>query len=328
MPCVEVEAPAKVNLFLRVLGRRGDGYHELETVFFALSLSDRVTLRETGSGLEVRADRAGVPSGQSNLCYRAASLLWQRAIAEERGRARQALGLRVHITKRIPVGAGLGGGSSDAAATLVGLNRLWDLGFSLSELEAAAAQVGSDVPFCLRGGTALGRGRGERLEPLPAPPPAWLVVAEPGFRVSTPVAYAWLDQLRSAPPRGARGRPPRPEPAVGAMVEALRSQDLRLVAAALYNSFEAAVLPRYPLVARIRDALLAAGALGALMSGSGPAVFALAADESSAAVLARSVQGLARRVFVVPATQAVPGPGGKESPAAPPNSSAITREGK
>lgn len=257
-----VSCPAKVNLSLEVLGRRSDGYHELRTVFQAISLADEVVLSRDASAPPLAVSGLRVPVA-GNLCLRALAAFRElRPVPDD-------LALRLH--KRIPVGAGLGGGSSDAAGVLVGLDR-WFGPVGEGALQQLAAALGSDVAFFLHGGMALGEGRGEVLVPLPDPPATWLVVARPEQHVSTREAYAAL----------------RPEDfttgeRTAALERGLRSAcGLRGLGCDMYNAFERSVLARYPDIADAKQNLLRAGAEAALLSGSGAAVFGVFADEPSA----------------------------------------------
>lgn len=250
-----LSAAAKVNLALEILGKRADGYHEIATVLMAVDLSDRVVLEDAES-IECRTSAGGIPTDAANLAVRAALAL--------RGAAGTAGGVRIGLDKRIPVAAGLGGGSSDAAAVLVGLNRLWRLGWPARRLAALATTLGMDVPFFLRGGAALGTGRGEALERAPSAPLAFVLV-NPRSGVSTAEAYARVTAPMYSD--GARAR---------AMVAALGSREIARVASSLYNGLEPAVTEIEPEIGRMKAALLAAGALGAVMSGSGPTVFGVA----------------------------------------------------
>jgi 4-diphosphocytidyl-2-C-methyl-D-erythritol kinase len=252
---LELSAAAKVNLTLEVLGRRGDGYHEIRTVMQTVDLADRVVL-EDAEELELRTRTPDVPADSTNLAMRAALAL--------RDAARVKHGVRITLDKRIPVAAGLGGGSSDAAAVLLGLNRLWRLRWPLTRLEEIAVTLGMDVPFFLRGGAALGTGRGEHLRPLQTVGLS-LVLVSPRIGASTADTYG-----RVTPAMFTGGERSR------AMATALRSGRPAKVAEQLYNGLEAAVGPAARQVVRIKAALLAAGALGAAMSGSGPTVFGVA----------------------------------------------------
>lgn len=250
-----LSAAAKINLVLEVLGRRSDGYHEIATVLQAVDLSDRLVL-EDADGLELRATAPDVPTDGTNLVLRA-----ERALAEAAGVDR---GVRITLDKRIPVAAGLGGGSTDAAATLVGLNRLWGLRWPAARLAEVAVTLGMDVPFFLRGGVALGTGRGEQLEPLPGGALA-LVLVHPRAGASTATMYEGVTPSMYSD--GSRARD---------MAAALRSRRPAKVAASLYNGLERVAAQAHGQVAQMHAALLAAGALGAAMSGSGLTVFGVA----------------------------------------------------
>lgn len=243
-----------MNLALEVVGKRSDGYHEIVTVMQAVDLCDRLTI-EDADDLTIETND-GVPADHRNLAVRAAAALREASGVQH--------GVHIALDKRIPVAAGLGGGSSDAAAVLLGLNRLWGLRWPLARLAEVAVRVGMDVPFFLRGGVALARGRGEQLERIPGLGLA-LVLVNPGVGTSTAEAYG-----RVTPDMYTDGRRAR------AVAAALASRRSARVAASLYNGLEAAVCPGHPEIARMKAALLAAGALGAAMSGSGPTVFGLA----------------------------------------------------
>jgi 4-diphosphocytidyl-2-C-methyl-D-erythritol kinase len=250
-----LSAAAKVNLALEVLGRRDDGYHEVVTVLQAVDLSDRLLL-EDADALELRTSASDVPTDGNNLALKAAQRLGEAA-----GSSR---GARITLDKRIPVAAGLGGGSADAAAVLMGLNRLWALRWPVARLVEVAARLGTDVPFFLRGGAALGTGRGEQLTPLPSCGLA-LVLVNPRVAASTAEIYSGVVPAMYSDGGRARG-----------MVAALRSRQPCRVAASLGNTLERVATTRYPDVEQMEAALLAAGALGAAMSGSGLTVFGVA----------------------------------------------------
>jgi 4-diphosphocytidyl-2-C-methyl-D-erythritol kinase len=237
-----------------VLGRRDDGYHEIATVMQAVDLSDRLAL-EASDALEVHAPAAGVPTDTTNLAMRAA-LAFRDATGLE-------LGVRIVLDKRIPVAAGLGGGSADAAAVLVGLNQLWRVRWPRARLEEVAVSIGMDVPFFLRGGCCLATGRGEHPAPVPSGSLA-MVLVNPGLPSSTAEAYRRVTAASYTDGRHTRS-----------MVAALRSGRPTRVAESLYNGLEAAA-PCYPQIVTMKAALLAAGALGVAMSGSGPTVFGIA----------------------------------------------------
>lgn len=252
---LSLPAFAKINLDLRVLGVRPDGYHDLRTIFQTLELHDTLTFTPARGPLALACADPDVPLDRRNLVWKAASLLWRAA-----GRRGAPRGVHVAIDKRIPAQAGLGGGSADAAATLLALDRLWDLGVDEATLSRIAARLGADVPFFLAGGTALGLGRGDDIYPLAEVPRVHVVVVRPAFGVSTVEAYRWYDEE-------ARSRRREPNRAVPAGWPAW--------ARTLRNDLEPPVVRHHPSIARLRQALMDAGAVAAAMSGSGSAVFGL-----------------------------------------------------
>ncbi len=330
MTGVTARVPAKLNLQLAVGPPRADGYHDLVTVFHAVSLFDEVTVEPAGRDtVTVTGEGAGdVPHDGDNLALRAVKAL--RAKAHGAGRA---AGVRVTISKRIPVAAGLAGGSADAAAALVACNELWAAGLSLSQLSEVAATIGSDAAFALLGGTAVGRGRGERLTPALAPATQyhWVLAFAEG-QLSTPKVYAALDRLRSShagagrpPARGSGeyggaespsqrgsggmgppgkesggvpgGRPPRASTAPrhpdldAKLMSALRSGDAALLGRALSNDLQPAALSLFPALRKTLAAGLELGALGAIVAGSGPTCAFLTANAERALELAVSLSG-------------------------------------
>jgi 4-diphosphocytidyl-2-C-methyl-D-erythritol kinase len=251
-----LRASAKVNLALEVLGKRADGYHEIATVLQAVDLFDRIVVA-TADTLSLHTDDPDLPTDEGNLVMRAARLLQKAAGIET--------GARIRLQKRIPVAAGLGGGSSDAAATLWGLSRLWRLRWPTARLQELAVELGMDVPFFLGAGRAVARGRGEQLVPLPGGGGYALVLVNPRVPLSTREVYGRV-------PTGWRAEPV----GTGRVIEALRTRNVNRVAAALTNNLEGLAEPVLPVIGRMKAALLAAGALGAIMSGSGPTVFGMA----------------------------------------------------
>lgn len=263
---MEVQALAKLNLTLDVLGKRPDGYHDLRMVMQTITLADTVTLTENGGeGLRVESSLHYLPAGEKNLAWKAADCFY-------RALNRRVRSLDISLTKRIPVCAGMAGGSSDAAAVLRALNDLEGGPFSRTELARIGEQVGSDVPYCVMGGTALAEGRGEVLTPLPPLPPCWVVACKPEFPVSTPELFARIDGYRV-----------RCRPDTEGVLQALKEGDLGGVARRMYNVFED-VLPerQQACVAEIKHTLIQCGALGANMSGSGPTAFGLFDREEAA----------------------------------------------
>ena len=266
MATMEVSAFAKLNLTLDVLGARPDGYHDLRMVMQSVSLHDTITLETgTGRGLTVETDNEFLPNDERNLAA-AAALRFCEATGTDLG------GLALRIEKRIPVCAGMAGGSTDAAAVLRALNQMTGVNLPAEQLAEIGARVGSDVPYCVLGGTALAEGRGERLTPLPPLPECHVVLCKPHFPVSTPELFGRIDSMKL-----------RCRPDTAGMLEALKRQDLEGVARRLYNVFED-ILParRRAEVLSIRNALIQFGALGACMSGTGPTVFGLFDDPAAA----------------------------------------------
>lgn len=268
---MEIQAFAKLNLTLDILGKREDGYHDLRMVMQSITLADTLTLEENqGEGLRVSANLRFLPTGEKNLAAAAALRFW-----EALGREPEDLDIR--IEKRIPVCAGMAGGSSDAAAVLRALNQRVGEPFSPKELARLGERVGSDVPYCVLGGTALAEGRGEVLTPLAPLPRCWVVACKPDFPISTPELFAQADRVKL-----------RRRPDTAGLVAALEAGDLGGVARRMYNVFEDVLPARlYTRVAEIKNILIQCGALGANMSGSGPTAFGLF-DRLEAAQEARS----------------------------------------
>lgn len=263
---ITVQAPAKLNLTLDVLGRRADGYHDLKMVMQSITLADRLTLRPGQTpGIQVSSSFHFLPTGEKNLAGKAAVCFYQAL-------GRPARDLDIAITKYVPVCAGMAGGSSDAAAVLRALNRLEGDPFSPEELAHVGEAVGSDVPYCVLGCTALAQGRGEVLTPLSPLPHCWVVACKPDFPVSTPELFARIDSCRI-----------RRRPDADGLMAALEQGDLMEVARRMYNVFED-VLPERQLarVADIKNILIQQGALGANMSGTGPTAFGLFSSQSQA----------------------------------------------
>ena len=275
------KAPAKINLLLDVVRKREDGYHEVEMIMTMVDLADRLEMYELPRDQIVLSSHAGyIPLDEKNLAFQAARLLKERC-----GVSR---GVYIHLDKHIPVAAGLAGGSSDAAAALRGLNRLWNLGLTVRELEELGAELGSDVPFCIRGGTALATGRGEKLETISSPPQCWVVLAKPPINVSTADVYGKL-----------RANELKEHPSVPAMLDAIERQSFADVCANLGNVLESVTLGRYPEVRQIKDVMTKLGADGVLMSGSGPTVFGLVSKESKVARLYNGLRGFCKEVYAV-----------------------------
>jgi 4-diphosphocytidyl-2-C-methyl-D-erythritol kinase len=269
-------SPAKINLYLRIVGRRPDGYHELETVMLPLDFGDQITLRSRKTNVILACDNPQLPTDDSNLAVRAARTL-SEALDTERG-------AKITLKKRTPLAAGLGGGSSNASTTLLGLNRLWKLKASSGQLHAVAASLGSDINFFMAGGAALCRGRGEKIEPIPCKFSGAILLVNPGFGISTKWAYeSWA---RAA----AESRLTAPPPEVSLLLRALAEDDLAGVSRCLFNSLEAPSIRKFPVLELIKNSMRDSGAAGALMSGSGATVFGLFPDAKLAKASARKVR--------------------------------------
>ncbi|HWI63542.1 MAG TPA: 4-(cytidine 5'-diphospho)-2-C-methyl-D-erythritol kinase [Symbiobacteriaceae bacterium] len=278
MESLVLQSPAKINLSLNVLGKRADGYHDVDMVMIPVGLADTLRL-STAADIQVicTPDVAGPPG--ANLAFRAAQAL--KAATGYPG------GARIELTKVIPVAGGLAGGSTNAAAVLVGLNRLWETGLTGTDLEALAVKLGADVPFFITGRPARVQGIGERLRPVPIAQELWFVLATPPVAKSTGNVYRLLDELEQVN-----------QPDVDAMEAAIATGDLPAVGAALGNVFEQVMLPRHPEIADLKAFMVREGAVGALMSGAGPTVFGLMRDEAAAHQLKQRLGGLGQRAFV------------------------------
>ncbi|MBI2828500.1 MAG: 4-(cytidine 5'-diphospho)-2-C-methyl-D-erythritol kinase [Acidobacteria bacterium] len=278
---VVIRAHAKINLDLRVLGTRADGFHELRTVFQTISLHDTIACVPREGPFAIECAAAGVPLDRSNLIWRAADALW-RALRRS-GPARDVV---VRLDKRVPLQAGLGGGSADAAATLVALARAWRVPVRPAQLTDLGGTLGADVPFFLAGGTALGLGRGDEIYPLTDLPRHWVVLLLPGFGVSSREAYDWYDAERDLA-RGSFGREPQHVPGPWPSR-----------AAQMINDLEAAIARHHPEIDQMKAALRRAGALAAAMSGSGSAVFGLFQKRRDALTASDRLSGSGWRVLL------------------------------
>lgn len=275
-----VKAPAKINLTLDVLYKRPDQYHEVDMIMTTIDLADRIGLESRADGLIkiISSDRF-VPDDERNFAYQAAKLLKDTYGIKE--------GVSIKIDKDIPIAAGLAGGSSDAAATLRGLNELWKLDLSLDELAEHGAKIGSDVPFCVYGGTARATGRGEQIEKLPAPPNCWVVLAKPKIGVSTADVYGGLklDEIK--------------HPNTDQMIQAINKEDYMLLCSSLGNVLESVTFKLHPEVVTIKEQMHRFGADAVLMSGSGPTVFGLVDSETRATRIYNGLRGFCEEVYIV-----------------------------
>lgn len=268
---LRVKAYAKINLFLEITKRRTDGYHTLSTLFQTISLADELTFNASES-VRLSCSDAALPTDERNLVFRAAMKL--------RKRLGENSGAQIHLKKTIPTGAGLGGGSSDAAATMLALSKRWRRHPSAALLQKTAVQLGADVPFFLKGGTCAASGIGDKLRPLPRLPKTWLVLVYPGFGVSTKEAYA-------------RVRVPLKRKPINRFIPLL-TRPPSIWASQLFNRFEEFVFPDHPELPKLKQDLVDAGALGALMSGSGSSVFGIVESEAKG----RKVLASMRKTYV------------------------------
>ncbi len=268
------EAYAKINLGLDVVRRLPNGYHEVRMIMQTVGICDVLTFTKAEEGIHLQSDNEELPVDQNNLIYKAAKLIMDTAgISDTKG-------VCITLEKHIPIAAGMAGGSTDAAAALLGINELYEIGYDMEQLKALGVRIGADVPYCIQGGTALAEGIGEVLSALPAPPKCYLVVAKPDINVSTKFVY---ENLR------ANELPYHPD--IDGMIEALKQGNLKGITDRLGNVLETVTVPAYPVIQKIKDRLLEAGAEGALMSGSGPTVFGIFKDEFRARQAAELIGG-------------------------------------
>jgi 4-diphosphocytidyl-2-C-methyl-D-erythritol kinase len=285
MTVYQLLAPAKINLHLEILGLRPDNFHELAMVMQSVELADVVEVKDSVNGqIILHCDVAEIPQDETNLAYRAAALLRQHC--------GQSKGVEITLHKRIPMAAGLAGGSGNAAAVLVGLNLLWDLGLTEAELQSIGAELGSDVPFCISGGTAIATGRGEEITNIsPLQQGAVVLGKYRSLSVSTPWAYgAYRQQFGDSYAVGDQLVAKSQGIHQIKLIQAIENQDTTTIGQLLYNDLEKVVLPAYPLVAELRAAFGRTDNLGVMMSGSGPTVFALAKDLEGAESIAKAVR--------------------------------------
>ncbi|MGN0157976.1 MAG: 4-(cytidine 5'-diphospho)-2-C-methyl-D-erythritol kinase [Brotaphodocola sp.] len=254
-----LKAYGKINLGLDVLRRRENGYHDVRMIMQTVGIFDQIDLiRNDQSGIRVETNLHYLPTNESNLAYQAAKLLMDEFQIRE--------GITIKLKKYIPIAAGMAGGSSNAAAVLFGINKMFQLGLSMQDLMERGVKIGADVPFCIMRGTALSEGIGEILTPLPAVPQCHVLIAKPAISVSTKFVYENLN---------VNSLPPQQHPDIDAIMEGIREQDIRKIADNLGNILETVTIREYPIIQTIKDQMLADGAIGSLMSGSGPTVFGL-----------------------------------------------------
>lgn len=279
---MELKALAKINLGLDVLGRRENGYHDVRMVMQSIYLYDDVRIeRRTQPGIEVKTNLYYLPTDENNIAYKAAAMLMEEFQIEE--------GLSITLKKHIPVAAGMAGGSSNAAAVLFGMNRLFGLGLSREELMERGVRLGADVPYCIMRGTVLAEGIGEELTELPAMPKCAVLIAKPPISVSTKMVYEALDS-----------KDVRQHPDIDALIAGLEAGSLPMIAASMGNVLEDVTIPMYPVIEDIKQEMKRMGALNAMMSGSGPTVFGLFENKIQARRAQDSIRRrrLAKQVYV------------------------------
>lgn len=279
---LKLKALAKINIGLDVLGKREDGYHEVRMIMQTIHLYDWLTIKKSKEpGIRISTNLYYLPVNENNLIYRAADLLMKEFSIEE--------GLDIELEKHIPVAAGMAGGSTDAAAALYGINKMFHLKLSMEQLKERGVKLGADVPYCLMRGTALAEGIGEKLSVLPPAPKCPVLVAKPGVSVSTKFVYENLKL---------DGKTPHPD--IDALIEDIRDKNLHQMAADMGNVLETVTIPNYPEIAKIKETMIQAGALNAMMSGSGPTVFGLFEDMKTAKKAFKEVKktGLAKQLYL------------------------------
>lgn len=282
MEKLELKALGKINLGLDVLGKRENGYHDVRMVMQTLYLYDNVTLiKKQEPGIEIESNLFFLPKDENNIAWKAAQLLIDEFEIP--------YGVKIVLDKHIPVAAGMAGGSSNAAAVLYGMNRMFKLGLSVEELMERGVKLGADVPYCIMRGTVLAEGIGEKLTPLHPMPKCHILIAKPPISVSTKLVYEKLDS-----------RTIEEHPDIDGIMEGLENRDLRQIAATMGNVLEKVTIEEYPVIADIKKCMLDAGALGAMMSGSGPTVFGIFKDRRAVRTACEKVkaQGLAKQVYI------------------------------
>jgi len=279
---IDLKALAKINLGLDVLGKRADGYHDVKMVMQSIYLYDNIRIEESNfPGIQLSSNLSYLPTDQRNIAYKAAEMLVKEFEIKE--------GVKIHLKKRIPVAAGLAGGSSNAAAVLFGMNILFKLGLSKLELMERGLKLGADVPYCIMRGTALAEGIGEKLTPLPSLPRCVVLVAKPGFSVSTKAVYEALGTLKDLN-----------HPDIDGIISGLEKGSIEEVVNAMGNVLEAVTIPKHPKINDIKKLMIENGALGAMMSGSGPTVFGVFKYKATASITKEQIikKKLAKQVYV------------------------------
>jgi len=279
---IEIDSYSKINLTLNILGKRRDGYHNIETIMQSINLADRIFIKEEKEGIKIKCSHPLVPVDTQSLTYRSAEKILNRYRIKK--------GVKIEIDKKIPLASGMAGGSANSASILVGINKLFALNLSKKVLREIGEELGMDVPFCIQNGTALAYHKGEKVTPLPPiNPPLWTIIINPGFEIPTKWAYNNLDL----------GLIKREKNNTIAMLKALKERELQGIAKNLFNSFEGLIIKRYPEIRKIKDRLIEEGAMGALMSGSGPTVFGIAQNKEQALKIYERLKSEYKSIWVV-----------------------------
>jgi len=279
---IEIDSYSKINLTLNILAKRQDGYHDIETIMQSINLADRIFIKEEKEGIKIKCSHPLVPVDSQSLTYRSAEKILRRY--------RITRGVKIEIDKKIPLAGGMAGGSANSASILVGINKLFALNLSNKDLREIGEELGMDVPFCIQNGTALAYHKGEKVTPLsPINPPLWIIIINPGFEIPTKWAYnnlnlEWLKKEKN----NTKG-----------MLNALKEGELPGIAKNLFNSFEGLIIKKYPEIGKIKDRLIEGGALGALMSGSGPTVFGIAQNKEQALKIYEKLKSEYKSIWAV-----------------------------
>jgi len=279
---IEIDSYSKINLTLNILAKRQDGYHDIETIMQSINLADRMFIKEEKEGIKIKCSHPLVPVDSQSLTYRSAEKILRRY--------RITRGVKIEIDKKIPLAGGMAGGSANSASILVGINKLFALNLSNKDLREIGEELGMDVPFCIQNGTALAYHKGEKVTPLsPINPPLWIIIINPGFEIPTKWAYnnlnlEWLKKEKN----NTKG-----------MLNALKEGELPGIAKNLFNSFEGLIIKKYPEIGKIKDRLIEEGALGALMSGSGPTVFGIAQNKEQALKIYEKLKSEYKSIWAV-----------------------------
>ena len=282
MEKIELKAYGKINLGLDVIRKRPDGYHDLDMIMQMVDVYDDIVITKNKTGkIEVKTDTAVLSNGKDNLAYMAAKMLMDEFKIKD--------GVNIYINKRIQIAGGMAGGSSDCATTLMGINQLFELGLSKEELMERGVKLGADVPYCVLGGTAIARGIGEVLTPLPAPADCHVIIAKPPVSVSTAYVYGHIKPLKITK-----------RPDIEAMAQSIKDGDLKKMASLIYNVMEDVTVGEYPIISEIKQVMLDNGALNSIMSGSGPTVFGLFDDKEKAQQCVKTLEekGLTQQLYL------------------------------